>query len=447
MSKRLARSALANVLTPAGVNFILFLLVLWLSLAARIDEPLWESYPDAFDYLHQSQISLTTKTFWMPVRSDWFDARAFTVPLFYKLVGSDPEIIIRMQKCVHALSIFFFAGAFIPALRHRLAQYVFLAGWYMVMSWWNILGWVNMLLSESLSASLLFIWLASFLHVARKPTTVRMVLHAILTVLFSFTRDSWPYVVVVFYGLFLVSAVLWEKPLWKLCAGMLGFSAILFVTQQHTAQIGQRYRLPVMNNIVLRVLPHPEYVAWFKQQGMPDADRLKEKYSVPASDPAQIYPLYVDKEFSRFSDWAASPQGRSVYLRFLLTHPESLLLLKEEGPVRKRMLSFNFGYIGGPRGFSARVHKIFPIRPERVLLLFGILVVLCLFEKTTTWILPAVLALTFAFNAYLVFVADSMEVERHEFLTMTMIQFLGVMILSLILDTEVVAGRFRRQPN
>jgi hypothetical protein len=245
-------------------------------------------------------------------------------------------------------------------------------------------------------------------------------------------------VLLVFYALYLLASVLGERRQWRVCAGMLAFSAVLFVIQQHTAQIGQRYRLPVINNIVLRVLPHPEYVRWFERHGMPDVERLTKRFSAPVSDPSEIYPLYWEPEFARFSAWAAS-EGRTVYVRFLLTHPENLLLLNEKESVRKRMQAYNFGYVGPPRGFSRLVHNYFPRRPERVLLLFAILLFICFREKSRAWILPAILGLTFTFNAFLVFWADSLEVQRHEFLTMTMAQFLGVMTLSLILDTNLVS--------
>src|SRR4029079_5024920 len=104
----------------------------------------------------------------------------------------------------------------------------------------------------------------------RKPTMPWIVSHALITVFFSFTRDSWPYVLIVFYGLSTLASLRWERPLWRIWAGMLVFSGVLFVAQQHTAKVGQRYRLPVMNNIVLRVLSYPNDIAWFVQQGMPD---------------------------------------------------------------------------------------------------------------------------------------------------------------------------------
>jgi hypothetical protein len=217
---------------------------------------------------------------------------------------------------------------------------------------------------------------------------------------------------------------------------MLVFSGVLFVTQQHTAKVGQRYRLPVMNNIVLRVLSSPNDIAWFVQQGMPDAALLKEKYSVPADDPKQIYPLYVDPEFARFSAWVAQ-QGNRVYSRFLLSHPTYLFLLRENRAGIRRMLAFDFGYIGSAEGVSASLEELFPIRPGYVLLVLSLFIYVCIREKSNRWLFPVIILIVFTINAWLLYIADSMEVERHEYITITMVQFLGLMSLSFLLDSRM----------
>jgi hypothetical protein len=312
------------------------------------------------------------------------------------------------------------------------------------MLWWNILGWASTLLSESLSATLLFIWLATFLQVSRKRTIPWILLHGSITILFSFTRDSWPYVLILFYGLYLLAALKWDRSLWKVCSVMLLFSVILFYAQQQTAKVGKRYRLPVMNNIVFRVLPYPKYVAWFESQGMPDAARLKEKYGGPASvNPIEIYPLYNDPEFAQFSSWVAE-KGNSVYARFLLTHPECLLLLRENGQQIRRILAYNFGYIGTAQGVSVQFEEFFPLSPLLILLLLALFVFVSYREQSQTWMFPAILLVVFAFNSLLLYVADSMEVERHEYITMTMVQFLGVLALSFLCDTNLGSNALDR---
>ena len=89
------------------------------------------------------------------------------------------------------------------------------------------------------------------------------------------------------------------------------------------------------------------------------------------------------------------------------------------------------------KGFSSHIERIFPFRPERVLLLLVVFVYIGVRERTNAPILPVVLALVFTFNAALVYIADSMEVQRHEYFTMTMVQFSFVLTLSLLCDTNL----------
>ena len=55
--------------------------------------------------------------------------------------------------------------------------------------------------------------------------------------------------------------------------------------------------------------------------------------------------------------------------------------------------------------------------------------------KTNVWIFPLVLMLAFAVNAWLAYLADPLEIERHEYLTVTSFQFIGLLSLTYILDS------------
>ena len=94
---------LMNLITPGRLNLFLFVLVLWLALLAQTASPLWINYADPQDYLYQSRLPLLSKALWMSEKIEGFCPDPFTVPVFYELAGSDPETIIRMQKCVHVL--------------------------------------------------------------------------------------------------------------------------------------------------------------------------------------------------------------------------------------------------------------------------------------------------------------------------------------------------------
>ena len=175
--------------TAQGVNALLFVITLLLSLNISWSKDDWKNLTDPYDYLHQSKIPLTDKEFYFPHKSADFDPRPFTVPLFYKFCASNPDIIVPMQRVVLLLSAFFLISAMLFFIEKESAKYVLIAGVYLLVSWWNVMGWANLVLSESLSTSLLFLWLASFLFMLRKDGLQWWLLHVMITLLFSFTRD------------------------------------------------------------------------------------------------------------------------------------------------------------------------------------------------------------------------------------------------------------------
>ena len=428
-----------NNTIPNRINLLLFVSTLFLSLMIKFNPPVWQGYGDPYDYLHQSKEPLSDINFYFPQKTSQFYPRPFTVPLFYKMADSDPDRIIQLQKFFHSLSTFFLCYVLLLFLRKTYSKIIFVIFWYLLMSWWNILGWTHTLLSESLSISLLFFWIASFLLFFHKRTIVYIVFHILITILFSFTRDSWPYILILFYAILTLIAIIWERKILisLICFLIISFS--IFIIQQKSAQTGQRYRLPVINNIVVRILPNDEYLHWFSNKGMPCAEELKEKYSnlnFKLNHWEKIYPLYNDSTFSEFSDWVVK-EGKSIYTKFLLSHPSNLLLLKEKPEDLKRIFAYNVGYTGPVKGYSWGSQFIFPLfNTITILLLNGFLIFLVIKEKRLVWIFPTVVIIIFTFNAILLYISDAIEVERHLFITNIIIQFIGILLVSFIFDSE-----------
>lgn len=417
------------------LNLILFVTTLFLSLMVKFSPPIWEGYGDPYDYIQQSHISLSSKDFYFPTRHENFYPRPFTVPLLYKIASSDGETIIQLQKFFHALSTFLFCYVILLFFKKEQSKLVFVILWYLLMSWWNILGWTHTLLSESLSISFMFLWIASFLWLYHKRTVTSITFHILITILFSFTRDSWPYILVLFYGIFAIIAIKWERKILVSVTSLLIISCLVFAVQQKSAQIGQRYRLPIMNNIVFRILPNEAYLEWFSEKGMPCIDQLKSQYS-NLDDSKKIYSLYNDSTFSAFSDWVAK-DGKSIYTKFLITHPSNILLLHEKSEDLKRIFAYNIGYTGDMKGYSKISQFIFPLfNTLTILLLNAFLVFLFIKEKKLIWLFPSVMIVIFTANAFLLYFADSMEVERHLFITNIVIQFVGILLVSFIIDSE-----------
>jgi len=212
-------------------------------------------------------------------------------------------------------------------------------------------------------------------------------------------------------------------------------SIIIFFTQQHSANIGQRYRLPILNNIVFKILPNNNYLLWFKEEGMPCADDLKKEYS-NLNNYKEIYPLYNDTNYTELFNWVIK-DGKTVYMKFLLTHPYKSFLFTEKSSNLKKIFAYNFGYIGPISGLAKLSHFIFPLfNIIFVLILFIIFIYLSGKEKSRLWLFPSIIIIVFTVNALILYNADALEVERHLFITNIMIQFMGIYLITHILDSK-----------
>lgn len=424
---------------PNRLNLTLFLFTLFCSLMVDLG-PIWSGYGDPYDYMHQSTISLLDMDFYNAPKNDQYYPRPFTVPLFYKMANGQPDQIIAMQKFMHALATFFFASVIILYLKNNFTKISFIIGWYLLMTWWNISGWDHTILSESLSLSLMFMWFGTFLLYVKKKNTYTFIFHICITILFSFTRDSWPYVLLAFYFSYFILSFKLEKDMTVKYVSLFALSLVLFFVQQHTAKTGKRYRLPVLNNIVYRILPNAEYTEWFKNEGLPCLTELKKEYSNPA-DYKAIYPLYLnDSTYKELHQWA-SDKGNMVYMKFLLTHPSQLLLLNETKEDLSRIFAYDLIYTTEEQGLSRVCSFIFPLfNPLALFILLGIYCWLCFKDHSKNWIFQAVTILICIENAFLLYNADALEVERHLFFTHVLIQFTGLLLTIFIVDSTFVSN-------
>ena len=462
-------------------NTVLFLLMLFATLVTPWDSRKWTEFSDTADYLKQSQIPLDSREFWSPHHSGSFYPRPFTVPLLYKLAGSDPARIVLMQKFVHCLSTWFLVFALLLLVSARLTKYLLMGCIYLLMSWWTITGWTNQVLSESLSLSMLFCWIASFILAWQKRSWYFWLLHILFTVLLSFTRDSWPYLLIVFYLAVLIVSWIWERPpgttspggrspgrhgdkarlvswisertlaksspssrfhlqpLAKSSLLMILVSAVIFTAQVKTAQTGQRYRLPMLNTLAVRIAGEKNYLQWFKDHGMPCADSLAVKYKAINvnldTDRHRIWDLYYNRNYKSLWNWILE-HGQGAYMKFMLTHPSYTLLFRESKSQRQRIFAFDLWYSGESAGYSRYVSAVFPIFSPWWLLACNIFLLIQFFRRKKLILLfPVILSLVFIANVFLSYNADALEVERHLFITVIMIQMLVFLSLALLGDT------------
>jgi len=433
---------------PQWTNLGLFVLTLVLNLNIAFSVNDWKDLADPYDYLHQSKISLLDKEFYFPHIANHFGPRPFTVPLFYKLSGSDPYYIVQMQKVMLSLSAFFLVAAFTIFLEKTSAKYLLMLCVYLLLSWWNVLGWSVLLLSESLSTSLTLMWLASLLLLYKKGGLRWWLLHAFIVVLFSFSRDSWPYVLMAFYAGFSLLLWLFKQGGFKKYLVLFALSLAVFFVQQDSARTGVRYKLPVINSIVVRILNKPEYVDWFVKNGMPMAEKLQHNYAgldvAPEAGQHKLWALCSDTAYQPFLNWV-SDKGQHTYTRFLITHPAFMLGADETPAQLSRLLTYNLFYIDEPRGYTAYIEPLFPLFNAGVVIVLCMMLVMIFTQYRRPILLaPVLLALFNLLNAVLSYNADSLEVERHLYITLILVQLTGFWSVALIWDALTWRGNVLR---
>jgi hypothetical protein len=210
------------------------------------------------------------------------------------------------------------------------------------------------------------------------------------------------------------------------------FSICLFIFQQWSAKIGERYKLPIINNIVLRILPNKNYVQWFKDNGMPYPEQLNNYKKLKHWK--DIYPVYSDPKLENFRSWV-NKYGKEKFSSFLLENPRFAFELLFNIDFAQKNVVYNLEYIGENPKKSLFVERIFPV-VSWPLTFFLLVINAFLFIKNKCFIcsIPLISFFLFGFNAALIYLADSLEIERHLYMSCIILQFINILSLIVIID-------------
>jgi hypothetical protein len=404
-------------------------------------EPQWEGYPDVIDYKAQSKESLTSLNFYAtkPKENVWFFPRPFTVPLFFKMASSDSYNMVMLQKTTYCICVISLLIAILNFISHFWVKIIAQCGLLFFFTWWNIVGWSDLPISESLSISLLFFWFSTILFYYKKQSVLNIIFLVISSILLSFTRDTWPYIILLFFLLNIFISIFLSIGSIKKNVSLFVFSICLFFAQSYTANVGQRHWMPMFNSIAGRVAQHDDYLAWFKNEGMPEADTLKTDFGeikdLELDGRVLISKRYCDSTYTNLFLWIMK-DGKNKYQKFLLTHPYYFFLqdLSSES-VRGNLFSYNLPYYKGSEGFFVNADHVFPVFNVWFYLVFFLLL-LFLFFKTKE-IVYAFLASVFILcvvNALITYNADALEIKRHLFITTIILEFISISTLILLAD-------------
>jgi hypothetical protein len=297
-----------------------------------------------------------------------------------------------------------------------------------------------MILSESLSTTFLFLWLASLLFWLNKPGKIKLILHLLITFLFAFTRDTWPITLVAFYGLMTMIFIIGKHQLTRLSLFSLVFSIVILLFQNYSVNYSERVTLSIINSIMTRIVPNPEYLSWFENEGMPQAKELGKNFNglkiEVRNERKGIYQFYNNSDYSAFHFWVRN-EGQKKYIKFMVEHPEYTFLINEDPIDRKSILATNMSpYSGKVSGYSHLAENCFPVFSWQYLAFVSIILLLIFsFQKRFILAIPALLIIIFLINVITTYNGDSLEKDRHLFLTNVMIQFLSLWTTVMIFDS------------
>lgn len=400
----------------------------------------WKLFSDSYDYLTQAKMDFFSFNFWFPAKTKDFYPRPFTVPLIYKMIGGDVSLIVIWQKIIHFLSATLLCISVSLFIKRQFLKYLLAVFICIVFCWWNILGWAQLILSESLSFSFTWIWVSSLLFWIKFNTRLTFSIHILSVLVFLFTRDSWSYVLILFYVLGIITAYLFLKNLLKPMLVLLLTCCLAFIIQQKAIERGERQKMPVINNLVVRIIKDSSYLHYFVSEGMPMGEELREEYHAIDftidENRTLIYELYTSKKYEPLFDWVVK-NGKNTYLKFMLMHPSYPLMLNEPSAKMKSFFVRNlYQYTRVPIGISQYVDSVFPVFSYLALFIFVVLLALINIKlKNLIYILFTVLYIAFIANALIIYNADSLETDRHLFNDSVLVEIFGAVFFCFILDS------------
>jgi hypothetical protein len=284
-------------------------------------------YRDSTSYALTAEKPLTEPSFWAGERS-------FTLPLLYKIVGvtaqnvktpATMQVVAQWQTWISIFSWVVFGLTIARRFRQR---------WLGIIAWGLILGfslvydisrWDRMMLSESLSCSLLvlllagWVWLLDFPSAqGRSPLGILILVWvSVISVLFSFIRDSNIYFVLIAAVIFAAAALLKHFQISRFLALVyLGIIVQLFFAQNASISAGNRWQIFIYDHLAYRIIPNPVALDYFTKAGLPVSDTLLQ---IPTMR-GYVYQdlLFNDPAMEPVRRWT-NEHGKAVYLGYLLS--------------------------------------------------------------------------------------------------------------------------------
>ena len=426
-----------------GSMIVLFALYVWLRVenSQYIREPR-VGFGDTNDYFQIASTSIFSSSFWLSVKPPVF-------PILLKILGQNTKTISTFQLWFSIICWGLLAFVVASALKIDLLKpFAFSLVLAFSMSE-EIIMWDYLILGDSISLSVMAFFLAACLWTLMGWNTMKASWLIFLAVALAFTRDTYAYVLLMVAGvLFIVFLISNFKKQFLLVSVVF---SMLFLASNALASAGYHWYSPLLNVIGMRVLPNPEYLAYFEARGMPVNEALMERSGQPHH--ADSVAMAFDARLENFRTWVRE-NGKSEYIRFLWFFKADTFqkVFNDQELIFYPDLYFYTATRFRPIIQNSRLDELlYPNRFGFFLFLIAnlgaaLFSAVAYYEKKVTWILPLTLILLSYPQAVLIWNADSSDIARHSMYHNVMMR-LGVWILLLfVLDFGIEKLKNKYQP-
>ena len=388
-----------------GITTGLMALVMLLLFAAYAnlrwtnEAPAFEKAKETADtpsYLRVSGEAFLSREFWANARPPMF-------PLLLKAYAADKIKVASFQAAFSIFAWGMLALSLAYSLKGLLRPIAF--GLILTLSIdRHIAGWDVVMLTESLSVSLMVLFLAAWLWLLRSWSWGKVVALSLVAFPWAFTRDTNGWILLMIAGLILLGVFFFKARRRYLAVAFV--FVLIFALSNLSANWGHRWVFPFQNVLAQRILPDQRAVAFFADCGMPVTPQLLDLAGGFANSEDRAF--YLDPALESYRTWLYA-NGKSCYMRWLFSRP--LTSLREPWTDFARLLTFEDVSAFYPQ----RYEPLLPWYAERIL--YPRDAVLWLWGLTTFAALVAVWKKAWRMNeAWVVFIGLCLLIYPHLFI-------------------------------
>ncbi|HTX89927.1 MAG TPA: hypothetical protein VMC09_01810 [Anaerolineales bacterium] len=416
---------------------------------------------DVARYFNDTRQYITSAAYQLSDYRFWFGLRSFSLPLFYKIVGyafynyQEQNAMNRVSYYQFIFSILCWTGlaaSFSLLMKRKYAKVIAFACILLLGASLYVTQWDNSMLSESISTSLMVLFMAILIiagilwdrrqSVSAWKQILFIILIFIVAILFVFSRDTNGYLLLAFaggmaIGLFFHS--IRRHPLiFSYVAVMAGF-LVIFAWLNASMNIGKRYVVPLFFTVVYRYIPDQTSLDYFVAHGMPFDDRYLTLRSL--NNRQLMDAENAEKSVTALWDWV-DDHGKNVFVGYLLSRPGYTLF----APFEDIQIWMN--------GTNTLYRKILTPTPFRITLLsdliyptwkwtpllFLFLFVICSWSvwksrgREMIWWLILILFLSIYPLALVLWHTNPEDLERHAFQIVLQVRLASWMTIALLID-------------